>query len=164
MGEPVAILELAEELIRLSGFEPYEDMDIIFTGLRPGEKLYEELLIEGEGVMPTSHEMIRVQSPVYIDAGILNERFQLLFRHAEENDVSGVIHCLKLIVPEFKPEYTQESDWPPLFRRIRPDIFQLLEQHERELVTSSEVTAIATDYGTTQGSTPAFVNLFPDGN
>lgn len=128
MGEPVAILELAEELIRLSGFEPYEDMNIIFTGLRPGEKLYEELLIDGEGVLPTSHEMIRVQSPVDMDVNLLEERLKSLCRHAEENDVSGMINCLKKIVPEFNPQYTLGSDLPPLFRRIRPDIFQLPEQ------------------------------------
>ena len=53
MGEPVKIVTLAEEMIRLSGFRPYEDIDISFTGLRPGEKLFEELLLSGEGIQPT---------------------------------------------------------------------------------------------------------------
>ena len=154
MGEPVAILELAEELIRLSGFEPYEDMNIIFTGLRPGEKLYEELLIDGEGVLPTSHEMIRVQSPVDMDVNLLYERLKSLCRHAEENDVSGMINCLKKIVPEFNHQYALGSDLPPLFKRIRPDIFKFSEQrHEREHATTHVVTV--TDRA---GCDPAFIN------
>ena len=58
MGDPMRIIDLAEELIRLSGLTPYEDIDIVVTGLRPGEKLFEELLIDGEGVLPTAHNKI----------------------------------------------------------------------------------------------------------
>ena len=60
MGEPVKILTLAENLIRLSGFVPYKDIDIKFTGLRPGEKLYEELLVSEEGLSKTLHDKIMV--------------------------------------------------------------------------------------------------------
>src|SRR5256885_15129369 len=60
MGEPVRILDLAEELIRLSGLEPYKDVQIVFTGLRPGEKLNEELTGIGEETIPTSSEKIRL--------------------------------------------------------------------------------------------------------
>jgi FlaA1/EpsC-like NDP-sugar epimerase len=134
MGEPVLILELAEQLISLSGLEPYEDIDITFTGLRPGEKLYEELLIDGEGVLPTSHDMIRVQSPVDIDARLLMERLASLCRSADENDVAAVMRCLKKVVPEFSPHYAEDDDLPPFFTRVRPDLATLLEKSEEVAV------------------------------
>ena len=64
MGQPVKILDLAEKLIRLAGFTPYEDIEIKFTGLRPGEKLYEELLLSEEGIKETSHDQIFIGHPV----------------------------------------------------------------------------------------------------
>jgi FlaA1/EpsC-like NDP-sugar epimerase len=64
MGEPVRIKDLAENLIRLSGYAPYEDIDIVITKLRPGEKLHEELILEAEGARPTSHEKIFVGRPL----------------------------------------------------------------------------------------------------
>ena len=64
MGESVKIVDLAEDLIRLSGYEPYTEIPIVFTGLRPGEKLYEELLMAEEGLMDTAHEKIYVAKPV----------------------------------------------------------------------------------------------------
>ncbi len=64
MGEPVKILDLAENVIRLSGLEPYEDIDIKITGLRPGEKLYEELLLAEEGIKETTHDKIFVGHPI----------------------------------------------------------------------------------------------------
>ena len=60
MGAPVKIVKLAEDLIRLSGLKPHEDIKIEYSGLRPGEKLYEELLLAGEGVNATTHEKICV--------------------------------------------------------------------------------------------------------
>lgn len=70
MGEPVKIMDLAEKLIRLSGFEPYEDIDIQVTGLRPGEKLYEELLLSEEGIQETTHEKIFVGHPVPVSPAL----------------------------------------------------------------------------------------------
>lgn len=66
MGEPVKIMNLAENLIRLSGFTPYEDIDIVVTGLRPGEKLYEELLLSEEGISHTAHNKIFIGHPISI--------------------------------------------------------------------------------------------------
>lgn len=63
MGDPVRILDLARDVIRFNGFEPEKDIEIVFTGLRPGEKLYEELITEGEGIVPTRHEKIMVLKP-----------------------------------------------------------------------------------------------------
>jgi len=71
MGEPVRILDLAENLIKLSGFTPYKDIDIIFTGLRPGEKLYEELLMSEEGLKATSNKLIHIGRPIDIDEELL---------------------------------------------------------------------------------------------
>ncbi len=70
MGEPVKIMSLAENVIRLSGFEPYDDIDIQITGLRPGEKLYEELLMDEEGIKETTHEKIYVGHPVPLTSGL----------------------------------------------------------------------------------------------
>lgn len=72
MGEPVRIMSLAENVIRLSGLKPYEDIDIKITGLRPGEKLYEELLMDEEGIRKTSHNKIYVGHPVPPTAGLLD--------------------------------------------------------------------------------------------
>ncbi|MDG2845250.1 polysaccharide biosynthesis protein, partial [Vibrio parahaemolyticus] len=67
MGEPVKIIKLAEDLIKLSGFEPYTEIPIKITGLRPGEKLYEELILDEEGVTATKHQKIFVAKPTNID-------------------------------------------------------------------------------------------------
>ena len=64
MGEPVRILDLAENLIKLAGFIPYRDIDIVFTGLRPGEKLFEELTMDEESVHKTENRKIFVGAPL----------------------------------------------------------------------------------------------------
>lgn len=123
MGEPVRILDLAEELIRLSGLTPYEDIDIVVTGLRPGEKLFEELLIDGEGILPTSHKKIKVLAAVLRDMTSICDEFDRLYHAARSNSVADIIVSMKLLVPEFKPTYHFNGDAPHTFQRVRPDLF-----------------------------------------
>lgn len=123
MGEPVRILDLAEQVIRLSGFVPYEEIDIVFTGLRPGEKLFEELLIDGEGVKSTRHEKIKVLSAVVSDLDTIEKSLELLFAMARDADVVGVMKQLRTIVPEFTPQYSFNGSAPSAFQRVRPDLF-----------------------------------------
>ncbi len=101
MGESVPIVQLAEEMVRLSGFRPYEDIDIIFTGLRPGEKLYEELLIAGENVTKTSHEKICVLKANNYDKATLDEQLEILSRAILTMDPPAVLKALQLMVPEY---------------------------------------------------------------
>lgn len=122
MGEPVRILDLAEELIRLSGLIPYEDIEIVFSGLRPGEKLFEELLIEGEGVLPTSHEKIRVLAAVRQDSAAVREKIATLLERAVQADTGALLEELKATVQEFRPQYHFNGDPPFSFKRLRPDV------------------------------------------
>lgn len=123
MGEPVRILSLAEELIRLSGFIPYKEIDIQFTGLKPGEKLYEELLINGEGIKPTSHKKIRVMASVETDLKRVSRELDELFSRARSHNIGQVLTSLRVIVPEFIPRYEFEVAPPFAFQRVRPDLF-----------------------------------------
>lgn len=123
MGEPVKIVELAEELIRLSGLIPHEDINIVFTGLRPGEKLFEELLIDGEGIQPTMHEKIRVLAAIYQDHAALFARLAELDSAVTAADIQGVMAQLCALVPEFTPQYIFDGPPPHAFRCVRPDLF-----------------------------------------
>jgi FlaA1/EpsC-like NDP-sugar epimerase len=103
MGEPVKIVDLANDLIRLSGFSG-DNIEIIYTGCRPGEKLYEELFIEGEVYAKTVHDKIFLASKsgnkLHTD---LNREIELLELAAEKNDRAGIIAILKELIPEYKP-------------------------------------------------------------
>ncbi|MDF1554457.1 MAG: nucleoside-diphosphate sugar epimerase/dehydratase [Deferrisomatales bacterium] len=103
MGEPVKIANLAEELIRLSGLEPHEDIAIEFTGLRPGEKLFEELLIDGEGIQPTEHQKILVAAARKVDLREVERQFQELTFCQRKGDDELVVEKLREIVPEYRP-------------------------------------------------------------
>jgi FlaA1/EpsC-like NDP-sugar epimerase len=102
MGEPVKIVELAKSMIRLSGFKPDEDIEIVFTGLRPGEKLYEELLTHTEEVNHTKHKKIfaaRVDRP---DEYLLNNLLNTVRNAERVYSDSEVVRLLKNVVPEFR--------------------------------------------------------------
>lgn len=102
MGEPVKIRDLADNLIRLSGLVPEKDIAIIYTGLRPGEKLYEELLIEGEGIKKTHHDKIRVLESLNINIDELTSVLTSIEFACKEKGSDGEIKLLlKKIVPEY---------------------------------------------------------------
>ena len=103
MGTPVKIVDMARDLIRLSGFEPEVDIKIAFIGLRPGEKLYEELITEGEGIVPTSHEKIMVLRGKTCDQVLLNAAVQTLAGLAHEQDEVGIRAKLAEIVEDYSP-------------------------------------------------------------
>ena len=87
MGKPVKIDDLAKNLIRLSGYEPGTDIEIVYTGLRPGEKLYEEMLMDEEGLTDTANEMIHVGKPLEFDSEVLRTKLDELYRAAyDETD------------------------------------------------------------------------------
>lgn len=101
MGEPVKILTLAENLIRLSGFKPYEDIQIEFTGLRPGEKLYEEILLNEEGMKKTANKKIFIGKPIELDTEKFSEKLIELKKVAAKNDKDGIDKLISEIVPTF---------------------------------------------------------------
>lgn len=103
MGTPIKIVDMAKDLIRLSGFEPNVDIKIEFTGLRPGEKLYEELITEGEGIVQTSHEKIMVLRGQFCDQTVLNGNIAELADIAKLQDPVRIKSKLKEIVTEYSP-------------------------------------------------------------
>ncbi|HSJ59405.1 MAG TPA: nucleoside-diphosphate sugar epimerase/dehydratase, partial [Anaerolineae bacterium] len=111
MGEPVAIVELAAELIRLSGLEPGRDVDIVFTGLRPGEKLQEQLFGNDEEPSATRHPKILVaQSNNGLDHGRLLSHVGELEQIVSYGDVEHIRTKMREIVPEYVPRYLQGED------------------------------------------------------
>jgi FlaA1/EpsC-like NDP-sugar epimerase len=113
MGTPVKIVDMARDLIRLSGKEPDTDIEIKFIGLRPGEKLYEELITEGEGIVKTGHEKIlvlrngvqsgepNIQNSQHNDLNCLDEKIKELKALADAHDAKGIKKKMKEIVPEY---------------------------------------------------------------
>ncbi|WBV54224.1 polysaccharide biosynthesis protein [Chryseobacterium gambrini] len=102
MGEPVKILDLARRMIKLSGFEPNIDIKIIYTGLRPGEKLYEELLSDDAKTLPTHNEKIMISKDPSMEFSEIESMINLVTRAAVKRDKVEVVRILKTIVPEFR--------------------------------------------------------------
>ena len=101
MGNPVKILTLAENLIKMSGLVPYKDIDIVFTGLRPGEKLYEELLQDEESVRKTTNSKIFIGSPLKMDSDRFFSDLLELKAIAYENNQDKLMSKLQQMVPTF---------------------------------------------------------------
>lgn len=102
MGEPVKILDLAENLIRLSGYTPYVDIQIEETGLRPGEKLYEELLMKSEGLVQTKSSKIFIERQEEISPTEMKEKLAILSAALESGGRNTIQSALKLVVPTYK--------------------------------------------------------------
>ncbi len=100
MGQPVKIIELAENIIKLSGYKPYEEIDIKIIGLRPGEKLYEELMLKEESIQKTVHEKIYIGKPLYINGKELFEQLEALADMMDEED-----HIIKEYLKKMIPTY-----------------------------------------------------------
>lgn len=101
MGEPVKIEYLAEQMIRLAGKVPGQDIQIVYTGLRPGEKLYEELFHESESCKRTPHEKIFLARYRQVDWASIHGRFAELQRAVDRYDDKAISHLIRLLVPEF---------------------------------------------------------------
>lgn len=102
MGHPVRIADLAKNMIRLAGYVPGKDIEITYTGLRPGEKLYEELLNQKEITLPTSNQKILVAKVLEYDFDTVATQIQALIEEAKTGKVFPVVQKMKDIVPEFK--------------------------------------------------------------
>ncbi len=120
MGNPMKIVELAENLIRLSGMEPHRDIPIVFTGLRPGEKLHEELMSEVEETIPTVVEKIRIVQTDEADPATVRRSVERLVAAVEVGDRQDILLSLCALVPECVPPLRNALGTPPV-RRGRAD-------------------------------------------
>ena len=102
MGEPVKILDLAKNIIKLSGYRPNEDIKIEFTGLRPGEKLYEEMLMAEEGLQETENSLIHIGKPIEFDEDEFLEQLNEL-RKMADSDTDGIRQAVQRIVATYHP-------------------------------------------------------------
>lgn len=126
MGEPVKILDMARNLIKLSGFEPDVDIKIEFTGLRPGEKLYEEMLMKEEGMRTTPNKLIHIGKPLEFDTEVFIKELAELHQIAYDED-SDIRQAVAKIVKTYHYE-------PP--RCVREDMIFFQEEQEDFLVTA----------------------------
>jgi len=111
MGEPVKIVQLARRMIELAGFEPDKDIQIVYTGLRPGEKLYEEVLASKENTLPTVHERIRiaqVRAYDYADARTIVAELEELSRKV---NIPDMVRLMKRTVPEFVSQHSRFEEY-----------------------------------------------------
>ncbi len=126
MGEPVKIVDLAKSMIRLSGFEPGEDIEIVFTGVRPGEKLYEELLTSSEGVSVTKHNRIFIAGVDRPESHVLEWFLSTASQPDWAPGDDEVVHMLRQVVPEFR-------------RQLEIDNYRAAEMEELHSGSKAEV-------------------------
>lgn len=131
MGEPVKILDLATKLIRLSGFVPYEDIKIEFTGLRPGEKLYEEMLMDEEGMQDTANKMIHIGKPIEMDYEHFYNQLEGLRKIADDSS-SDIRRELQKVVVTYNPSNPTEEDELIKYKKL-----QLYKEEERKEICTN---------------------------
>jgi FlaA1/EpsC-like NDP-sugar epimerase len=102
MGKSVKIVDLAKKMIKLSGLELGKDIQIVFTGLRPGEKLYEELLADKENTLPTPHEKIMIAKVAQPESHVISQALVELEQSVKEQDNVKLVKILKQVIPEYK--------------------------------------------------------------
>ena len=103
------ILDLAKNLIRLSGYTPDVDIPIVFTGLRPGEKLYEELLMSEEGMQETPNKLIHIGKPIEFDMEEFEEKLKELHEVANQ-DGEGIREAVERLVPTYRPQEGKHAE------------------------------------------------------
>ena len=109
MGSPVKIVDLARNLIRLSGFKPDVDIKIEYTGLRPGEKLYEEKLMAEEGLQKTDNDLIHIGNPIQFDEDLFLKRLEKLTEAAYANRETQIRSLVEVIVTTYHPDYRESG-------------------------------------------------------
>jgi FlaA1/EpsC-like NDP-sugar epimerase len=124
MGEPVRIVDLARDMIRLSGLEPDKDIRITFTGLRPGEKLYEELLTAGEEIKATLHDKIKIAGSEQQDWKSPLEDIEELLEAIPAGFSGAIMEKIKKLVPDFQPENGGPNGSGDTFKNLIYEIFR----------------------------------------
>ncbi|MCQ8185202.1 UDP-N-acetylglucosamine 4,6-dehydratase family protein [Parvularcula maris] len=118
MGEPVRITALAERMIEAAGLKPHEDIPIVYTGLRPGEKLFEEIFHSLEKLLKTGTDGVLLASPTMIDLPLLLPRFSDVIRYAKSGETEALREAVHHLVPEFRPSAEQaptpQEEVPPV--------------------------------------------------
>ena len=130
MGEPVKIYDLAVSLIKLSGLQPDVDIPIEITGLRPGEKLYEELLMSEEGLEHTKHNKIFVAEPLNLSTSEVNKRVEILRKlvKTEEHTMQEIKDTMKKVVPT----YAEPEERNKKIKKYRKEIEEIENKQKRE--------------------------------
>ena len=120
MGAPVKIDDLARNLIKLSGLQPGVDIEIKYTGLRPGEKLYEEKLMAEEGMQKTDNDLIHIGNPIPLDTDVFLDQLKKLMKAAYEND-DAIRDAVEEMVPTYHPEFLGKKDetYQELYRQAQ---------------------------------------------
>jgi FlaA1/EpsC-like NDP-sugar epimerase len=131
MGEPVRIVDLARDMISLSGLDPDKDIRIEFTGLRPGEKLFEELLTSGEEIKSTLHEKIKVAGSESVNWSLLLDKVDGLLGSLTNGFSPEVLHKIKEIVPEYQPENGGPNRAPQTIRNLSYEISRSPVEQQR---------------------------------